>query len=146
MVKLILQREQRQAQYFTEDLDNDVDLNMVLIPSGSFWMGTEESEIEKLVKEYDHEWFKYESPQHKVAVPYFFMGRYPITQAQWKEVASWERVERKLESDPSRFKEDYEGIDRWTRPVEQVSWEDAKEFCARLTEKTGLRCKDLREK
>jgi formylglycine-generating enzyme required for sulfatase activity len=44
-----------------------------------------------------------------------------------------------MELDPelSNFKEDYQGIDRWTRPVETVTWEEAKEFCERLSRKTG---------
>ena len=125
------------AQYYTEDLGNSVTLDMVLIPGGSFWMGTEDEEIERLCKTYDGKWFRNERPQHKVNVPTFFMGRYPITQEQWRIVAGWEQVERKLETDPSYFKEDYEEIDRWQRPVEQVSWEEAKEFCDRLSKKTG---------
>jgi formylglycine-generating enzyme required for sulfatase activity len=64
------------------------------------------------------------------------MGRYPITQAQWRVVAGWEQVEKELNPDPSGFKDDYEGIDRWQRPVEKISWDDAKEFCARLSKKT----------
>ena len=72
-----------------------------------------------------------------ITVPSFYMGRYPVTQAQWKAVAELEPIERELDPEPSNFKEDYKGIDRWMRPVEQVSWEDAKEFCARLTQKTG---------
>ena len=135
MVRLIVKRESRQAQYFTEELSNDVGLDMVLIPSGSFWMGTEDSEIESLVKEYAHKWIREERPQHKVTLPYFFMGRYPITQAQWQVVAGWEQVERELKPEPSNFQEDYEGISRWQRPVEKVSWEDAKEFCSRLSKK-----------
>ncbi len=47
------------------------------------------------------------------------------------------QVERELNPDPSRFKGDYEGIDRWTRPVESVDWDDAKEFCNRLSQKTN---------
>ena len=109
---------------------------MILIPGGSFMMGTEDEEIERLCKTYDEEWYKAESPQHEVNIPRFFMGRYPITQAQWREVAGWNQVERKLDSDPSYFKEDYEENNRWQLPVEQVSWEDAKEFCARLSNKT----------
>ncbi|MGK7899320.1 MAG: GUN4 domain-containing protein [Xenococcus sp. (in: cyanobacteria)] len=132
-----IKRETKTAQYFTEDLGNSVTLDMVLIPGGSFMMGTEVEEIERLCKTYDEQWFREEGPQHKVDIPNFIMGRYPITQAQWREVAVWGKVERELKPDPSRFKEDYEGIDRWTRPVENISWEDAKEFCNRLSKKTS---------
>ncbi|MGL6341584.1 MAG: caspase, EACC1-associated type [Waterburya sp.] len=120
-------RETKQAEYFTQILDDDISLEMVSIPGGSFMMGSPPEETNS----YDGE-----RPQHQVTVPSFYMGRYPITQAQWRVVALWEQVERKLDPDPSSFKEDYEGIDRWTRPVETISWEDAKEFCNRLSRKT----------
>ena len=132
MAKITIRKEQKPAQYFTEDLGDGVGLDMVLIPGGSFWMGTENEEIERLCQTYDDKRFRREGPRHKVNVPTFFMGRYPITQAQWKVVAE-------LEPDPSNFKEDYEEIDRWTRPVEKVTWEDAKEFCDRLSKETGRR-------
>ena len=125
-----------QDQHFIEDLGNGVKLEMIAIPGGKFIMGTEDEEIERLVKEYDEEWFREEGKQHQVTVSNFFMGRYPINQAQWREVAGWEQIEKKLESDPSEFKEDYEGIDRWTRPVESISWEEAQEFCKRLSNRT----------
>lgn len=125
------------AQYHTENLGNAVELNMVLIPGGSFWMGTEEEEIEKLYKTYDVNYnFSAETPQHKVKIPTFLMGRYPVTQEQWRIVAGWEKINRELDPDPSQFKDDYEGIARWHRPVESVSWEDTQEFCNRLSKKT----------
>ena len=124
--KITIHREQKQSQYFIEDLGNEIQLEMVSIPEGSFLMGSPEDELDS---------YDMERPQHEVIVSAFFIGRYPITQAQWREVANWEQVERELDHDPSRFKEDYEGRDRWTRPVEQVSWEEAKEFCARLSKR-----------
>ncbi len=136
MTRLIIRREQKQTQYFTEDLGDGVELDMVRIPGGSFWMGTEDEEIERLCKTYNVEYFRKERPQHKVTIPTFFMGRYPITQEQWRIVAGWEQVERKIYPDSSNFKEPYEKIDRWQRPVESISWEDAKEFCNRLSKKT----------
>jgi formylglycine-generating enzyme required for sulfatase activity len=115
----IIQREPKQAKYFTEDLGNDASLDMVYIPDGTFMMGSPEGEG-----------YESEKPQHEVTVPAFFMGKYPITQAQWRKVAALPRVERDLEPDPSSFKGE-------NLPVETISWDDAVEFCARLSNKTG---------
>jgi formylglycine-generating enzyme required for sulfatase activity len=71
-----------------------------------------------------------EGPQHPVRVQPFLMGKYPVTQAQWKAVEALPKSERDLESDPANFKGD-------NRPVEQVSWDDAVEFCQRLSKHTG---------
>ena len=71
-----------------------------------------------------------EKPQHEVNVPAFYMGKYEVTQAQWRAVASLPRVKIELKPNPSHFKRD-------DLPVEQVSWEDAVEFCARLSKATG---------
>ncbi|MCA6621512.1 MAG: formylglycine-generating enzyme family protein, partial [Pseudanabaena sp. M165S2SP1A06QC] len=92
-------------------------LEMAEIPAGSFMMGSPEDEEGG----YDDE-----RPQHEVRVPDFAIGKYPITQAQWRLVATLPKVKTDLEPDPSNFK----GEDR---PVEQVSWLDAMEFCRRLS-------------
>ena len=123
-------RSQSQARYFTEDLGNGVTLDMVYIPGGSFLMGTEEEEIERLVNKFSWDGFRREKPQHKVTVQPFFMGKFQITQAQWKKIVSLPKIECDLEPDPSYFK----GEDL---PVEQVSWDDAVEFCQRLSQHTG---------
>ncbi|MFH7245683.1 MAG: formylglycine-generating enzyme family protein [Spirulina sp.] len=121
MAQLTLTYHKATARYFTEDLGNSIGLDMVLIPDGTFLMGSPEDELERTDAE---------GPQHEVTVPTFFMGRFPITQAQWRAVAQLEQVDQKLDPDPSRFKGD-------NRPVEQVSWYDATEFCARLSQLTG---------
>jgi formylglycine-generating enzyme required for sulfatase activity len=94
---------------------------LVFIPAGSFLMGSPEHEPDRSSTE---------GPQHQVTLGSFFMAQTPITQAQWREVAGWPRVERDLDPEPSHFKGD-------NRPVEQVSWHDAMEFCHRLSQRTG---------
>ena len=84
-------------------------------------MGSPELEIDRKENE---------SPQHSVAILQFFMGRYPITQSQWRVVAQIERVNQDLDPDPSHFKGD-------DHPVEKVSWVDAVEFCDRISQQTG---------
>ena len=112
-----IKRITKNANYFGEDLGDDVTLEMVSIPEGTFTMGSPENEEGRI---------SYESPQHQVTVPPFFMGKYPVTQKQWKAVAALEKVKINLQSDLSRFKGD-------NLPVECVSWNDAQEFCARLS-------------
>ena len=77
-----------------------------------------------------------ERPQHEVTVSTFFMGRYPITQTQWRAIASRTdlKVGRDLNPNPAYFKDRQDSA---RRPVECVSWYDALEFCARLSRHTG---------
>lgn len=107
------------SRSFTETLPGNIQLEMVEIPGGPFLMGATE-------KEGDID----ERPQHWVTVPSFFMGKFQVTQAQWRAVASLPPVEKALQTEPSHFQGD-------TLPVEQVTWFDALEFCARLTRETG---------
>ena len=116
-----IERQQCQARYFTEDLGNSTTLDMVPIPGGNFTMGAPKNEKTSSDRE---------RPQHQVNVQPFFIGKYPITQAQWRAVAALPRISRKLKPEPSNFKGD-------DLPVEKVSWYDAVEFCARLSKHTG---------
>ena len=99
----------------------DVPLRLIQIPAGRFRMGSPPEELERS---------EAESPQHEVTVEAFWLGQTPITQAQWRVVAGWPKLERELARDPSRFKGD-------DRPVEQVDWHDAMEFCRRLSQRLG---------
>ena len=81
---------------------------MVVIPAGTFDMGG--TLIDEL-------------PVHRVTLRSFSMGKTEVTQAQWRAV---------MGSSPSRFSNCGD-----TCPVEQVSWEDAKLFVSRLSQKTG---------
>ncbi|MBT9310863.1 formylglycine-generating enzyme family protein [Leptothoe kymatousa TAU-MAC 1615] len=106
---------------FTEDLGNGAMLDMVHIPARDFLMGSPENEAEREDSE---------GPRHRVQVPAFYMGKYPVTQAQWQAVAKLQQVKVELKLAPSRFK----GNDL---PVERVSWFEAVEFCQRLSRHTG---------
>ena len=70
-----INKESKQSQYFREDLGNGITLEMVAIPGGTFLMGTEDEEIERLVKKFGWEGFRWERPQHRVTVSSFYMGR-----------------------------------------------------------------------
>ncbi|PZO38151.1 MAG: hypothetical protein DCF19_16910 [Pseudanabaena frigida] len=92
---------------------------MVDIPSGTFWMGSP-----------DGKGNDYEKPYHQVTVNAFQMGKYPVTQAQWRTVAMSPKVEIDLSLNPSYHR-------GGNKPVEQVTWYEAQEFCARLSQLTG---------
>ncbi|MEM7769098.1 MAG: formylglycine-generating enzyme family protein [Cyanobacteria bacterium P01_A01_bin.37] len=124
MPPFTLRKTTATAQCFTEPLDGlgeAITLDMVLIQGGKFLMGSPEGEPERQPRE---------GPQHEVTVPTFFMGRYPITQAQWRIVAGMKQVNIALDVDPSKFEGD-------NRPVEQVNWYEAVEFCSRLKKHSG---------
>ena len=96
-------------------------LEMIAIPSGTFTMGAPKKEYNSRNRE---------RPTHEVTVQSFYMGRHKVTQAQWKMVAGYPQIDRPLNPDPSSFKGD-------NLPVENVDWEDAQEFCNRLSAHTG---------
>jgi formylglycine-generating enzyme required for sulfatase activity len=141
MAELKLRRTSSTAQCYTEPLDDLGDalpLQMVLVPGGKFLMGSPDGEPEERPNE---------KPQHEVTVPQFFMGRYPITQAQWEAVAALPQVACRLNVRPQAahrlgvgsvlileggsFHVTFNDL-----PVENVSWHDAVEFCARLEKHT----------
>jgi len=109
-------RSQGATKLWAESLGEGVLLELVEIPAGDFPMGAPESE---------EGWHPSQAPLHRVEVSHFWMGRYPVTQAQWQAIAGLPVVNRPLNPLPSCF----EGKNR---PVEQVSWWDAMEFCDRL--------------
>jgi formylglycine-generating enzyme required for sulfatase activity len=146
-----VERQELSVLSVEEPLGNGVSSRLIEIPAGSFLMGSPNDEPKRSGNEV---------PQHVVRLEAFLMGQTPITQAQWREVASWtprdgERWGRQLPANPARFqakdaadeqREPY-GVFRLLegeastdqRPVERVSWEDAMEFCHRLSQRTGRR-------
>jgi formylglycine-generating enzyme required for sulfatase activity len=113
-------RQRGKVRYRDEDLDNHLRLEMVLIPSGRFMMGSLDSEVGRQIDE---------NPQHQVTVAAFLMSKYPITQTQWTLVTNLPKVNLELEPYPSYFKGE-------KLPVESVSWHEVVEFCTRLSKIT----------
>ena len=105
-----------------QELTKEIAITTLHIPAGEFQMGSSDKEVDRSTSE---------APQHRVQLQSFFLGQTPVTQAQWKLVAGWPKLAVDLNPQPSRFK----GANR---PVEQVSWEEAMEFCRRLSQRTEL--------
>ena len=105
---------------YHEKLAENIAITMIQIPAGEFQMGSSEKEAGRQ---------SFEGPQHQVKLASFFMGQTPVTQAQWQVVAGWPKQQLELKDQPSCF----QGANR---PVEQVSWLEAEEFCRRLSVRT----------
>lgn len=102
-------------------LTPEVNLTLVKIPAGSFVMGSPRTELG---------WHPSQAPQHSVTIACFWLSQFPVTQQQWEIVAALPQVNWPLNPQPACFA----GAQR---PVEQVSWQEAVEFCDRLTQHFG---------
>jgi len=91
-------------------------IEMVYVHGGSFTMGC--------TSEQGSGCYESEKPAHSVTLSNFYIGKYPVTQAQWEAV---------MGSNPSHF----QGCDDC--PVEMVSWNSIQEFIKKLNELTGAK-------
>ena len=97
------------------NITNSVGIRLVLIPPGEFLMGSPAD---------DRDASSDEEPQHNVRITNaFYLGVTEVTQAEYERVKG---------RNPSRFKGDPQ------RPVESLAWDDAEEFCRKLSEKEGV--------
>ncbi len=127
----VIARPKKTAQVYKEDLGNGVILTMVKIPAGSFMMGTTEAKRQELIKldakgisrgeEVYKDYYLEELPQHRVTLKKFYIGQTEITPTQYKEI---------MGTIPNYF-------GSGNSPVRDIKWEEAKEFCQKLSEKTG---------
>jgi formylglycine-generating enzyme required for sulfatase activity len=107
--------ETRKAGDQTLDLQlaEGVVMKLALIPAGKFTLGRPAEEAGR---------FDNEGPQREVSIPKcFYMGVCEVSQAEYEAV---------MANNPSQFKD-------LTRPVEQVSWDEAVEFCNNVSQMTG---------
>ncbi|MCL2212140.1 MAG: SUMF1/EgtB/PvdO family nonheme iron enzyme [Treponema sp.] len=101
------------AKWLKDSITNELNIELVAIPSGTFTMGP------------DHN----NSTVSVTLSEGFYMGIYPVTQKQYLVV---------MGKNPSNFTDPVEGETQNKRPVENVSWYDAVEFCNKLSEMEGL--------
>jgi len=117
----------------TINLGGGVKMEFVLIPAGEFVMGSPKAEREQALKEakaqspqYSHDDIRSEI-EHRVRITKpFYLGKYEVTQAQWRAV---------MGDNPANSLGP-------TKPVEMVSWDDCQAFLAKLNDKfskTGVK-------
>jgi formylglycine-generating enzyme required for sulfatase activity len=98
-----------------KEITNSIGMKLLLIPKGTFMMGSPESEERRRPQE----------SQHDVTLSKdYFLGAYEVTQSEYQQV---------MNKNPS-FVQGAKIRDSSRHPVEQVSWNDAVEFCKRLSE------------
>jgi len=114
-------RDRSECVFYTEALGEKAPLDMVAVAGGTFLMGAPDTEENRSPRE---------RGQHRLSIDPFYISKYPITQIQWNAVAALPPVNRHLSRQPSIFK-------GYARPVENISWYEAVEFCDRLSLKTG---------
>jgi len=105
---------------WTAELGNGVKMELMPVVAGSFTMGSSVTEREECVKEGGKMEYYDDEKQHQVTLTKpFWIGKYEVTQRQYEQI---------MGNNPSDFK----GSDN---PVETVSWNNAMEFCRKLTDK-----------
>jgi uncharacterized protein (TIGR02996 family) len=102
----------------TVSLADGVDLTLALVAPGRFLLGSPGDEPER---------YSDEGPRRKITLTRaFYLGIYPVTQAQWLAL---------MRTRAGHFRTDE------NNPVESISWDQARQFCARLGEQAGQVCR-----
>ena len=99
-----------------KEITNSIGMKLVLIPKGTFMMGSPESEEGRKENETQHE-----VPSSKD----YYLGVHEVTQAQYEKV---------IGKNPSHFQGAIVGNENADLPVENVSWYEAVDFCKKLSE------------
>jgi eukaryotic-like serine/threonine-protein kinase len=138
------QHQEAWAKYLNVDVEytNSIGMKFMLIPPGEFTMGSTPEQIEEALEfvrgvEHWENCVRSEAPQHKVILTQpVYLGVTEVTQAEY---------EKMMGINPSHFapsgegKEAVAGLDTDSHAVEAVSWNDAAEFCAKLSKREELK-------
>ncbi len=121
---------------------------MVVVPAGSFLMGTAQAEIDALREEFTYN-FEWESPQHKVTIAKpFAVGRFPVTRGQFADYVEETGHALPDEADTDRYNRSFRNpgfAQDDSHPAVCVSWDDAKSYAKWLSGKTGKNYRLLSE-
>jgi formylglycine-generating enzyme required for sulfatase activity len=110
---------------------------LVLVPTGRFQMGSNDHERKKAIAAGSQQaWLERETPQRWVGIEQSFaLGRFPVTVGEWRQfvqATGWQQQGEIDWSSPG-FSQDE------SHPVVGVSWHDAQQYCAWLSQRTGQR-------
>jgi formylglycine-generating enzyme required for sulfatase activity len=97
-------------------------IEMVLVDGGTFIMGGDDGPYSNA------------NPPHSVTLSNFYIGKYPVTQKQWRDIVQWKQgsggVPLKPDPDDEFFGDNF--------PVTRISWKDVQKWLSFLNEKEGL--------
>jgi formylglycine-generating enzyme required for sulfatase activity len=99
-------------------------LELVRVPAGEFLMGSDPAKDKSALDN--------EQPQHRVYLSEFYIGKYPVTNAQYAAFVKATKHEV-----PKHWKNGRIPSDKENHPVVYVSWRDAVAFCGWLAQQTG---------
>ncbi|MDE5612603.1 MAG: SUMF1/EgtB/PvdO family nonheme iron enzyme [Odoribacter sp.] len=115
------------AKDFTETVSG-VSLEMVYVQGGTFQMGASED---------DDEAFDWEKPDHEVTLSDYYIGKYEVTQGLWERVMGT-TIEEQRDKAIEYWNEDLDLYGKGSEnPMYYVSWNEAQEFCTKLSQLTG---------
>ena len=112
----------------------DWEPELVHIPAGNFLMGTTKQQAAALRKQFGEGWYKFdwETPQHTFYLPAYYIGKYPVTNAQYRAF-----VQATGHSAPGYWDEGQIPRGKEDHPVTWLYWKDAVAYCNWLADVTG---------
>jgi formylglycine-generating enzyme required for sulfatase activity len=137
--RVVLAAEPKAGELLKFEIAKGVEMEFCWIPAGEAQLGSPEAErdavYKKLVDVNDGGWLPAEAEgvRGKFRTKGFWLGKYPVTQEEWKAV---------MGNNPSGFdgKKDNraKGLDTSRFPVENVEWDDCQKFLEKVNKREGV--------
>lgn len=138
--------QQQWAEYLDLPLEytNTIGMKFVLIPPGEFTMGSTSAEIRETLQQVDsnavdyQEYVRSEAPRHKVVLTQpFYLAVHEVTQKEYQAVMGENPAFFAKTGSDEELSRRVANLDTASHPVEGVDWNDAADFCARLSKQEG---------